>query len=403
MNLNEAAAISPAGEGGRTTAPRTCARCVMDTSDPDIQFDANEVCNHCHAYDAAVASRVFTGQEATRLLEELVDRIRKQGAGKPYDCVIGVSGGVDSTFVAYKVKQLGLRPLAVHLDNGWDSELAVKNIENTLKRLNIDLHTRVLDWEEFKDLQLAFLRASTPDSEIPTDHAIVSELYKTAARIGVRYIVAGVNVRTESHLPVAWSTGHLDWRYIRGLHRRFGTRPLRGFPHLTLFDFYRYRFSYHWIDILNYLDYNKSEAKRILERELGWRDYGGKHYESIYTRFYQGYILPRKFGYDKRRVHLSSLICSGEITREAALEALKEEPYPVDLQQSDLEYVAKKFGLTREEFDEIMRLPRKSFWDYPSYARWRKTGPYRFARAVYRTLRRRNGPAADPGLAATAK
>ncbi len=229
MNVNEGAAISPAGDAGKIAAPRICARCVMDTSDPDIQFDANGVCNHCHAYDAAVASRVFTGDEARRLLDELVDRIRKQGAGKSYDCVIGVSGGVDSTFVAYKVKQLGLRPLAVHLDNGWDSELAVKNIENTLKRLNIDLYTRVLDWEEFKDLQLAFLRASTPDSEIPTDHAIVSELYKTAARIGVKYIVAGVNVRTESHLPAAWSTGHLDWRYIRGLHDRFG----RGIMRLT--------------------------------------------------------------------------------------------------------------------------------------------------------------------------
>ena len=378
---------------------RLCVRCVMDTTDPDIQFDSAGVCNHCHAYDAAVASRVFTGDRAKGLVEELVQRIRKHGAGKSYDCVIGVSGGVDSTYVAYKVKELGLRPLAVHLDNGWDSELAVKNIENVLKRLNIDLYTRVLDWEEFKDLQLSFLRASTPDSEIPTDHAIVAELYKTAARMGLRYIVAGVNVRTESHLPSAWSQGHLDWRYIRSVHRRFGTRSLKNFPHINLFDFYRNRWSYHWIDILNYLDYNKTQAKQLLERELGWRDYKAKHYESIYTRFYQGYILPKKFGYDKRRVHLSSLICSGEITREAALAVLEDEPYPVEEQQSDLAYVAKKLGLTREQFDEIMQLPRKSFWDYPSYAQWRNTRVYRLCRTAYHALRRRNAPNAEVRLA----
>lgn len=403
MTLKEAMASNRANQETAGETARLCARCVMDTTDPDIHFDAGGICNHCHAYDAAVASRVFTGDRAKQSLEELVERIRKHGAGRSYDCVIGVSGGVDSTYVAYEVKRLGLRPLAVHLDNGWDSELAVKNIENVLKHLEIDLHTRVLDWEEFKDLQLSFLEASTPDSEIPTDHAIIAELYQTAARIGVKYILSGVNVRTESHLPSAWSQGHLDWRYIRSVHRRFGTQPLASFPHLSLFDFYRYRFSYHWIDILNYLDYNKSQAKQLLERELGWRDYGGKHHESIYTRFYQGYILPRKFGYDKRRVHLSSLICSGEITKDTALAVLKEEPYPIEQQQSDLEYVSKKLGLTREQFDQIMQLPPKAFWDYPSYAHWRKSGAYRFARAAYHTLTRGGAPAADPRLAAPAK
>jgi N-acetyl sugar amidotransferase len=361
----------------------------MDTSDPDIRFDASGVCNHCHAYDDLVRTRVFTGDEARQRLEALLAEIRQAGAGRRYDCVIGVSGGVDSTYVAYEVKRLGLRPLAIHLDNGWDSELAVKNIENVLKRLNIDLHTKVLDWEEFRDLQLAFLRASTPDSEIPTDHAIVAELYRTAARIGVRHVVAGVNVRTESHLPRAWSQGHLDWRYIRSVQRLFGKRRLRTFPHLSLLDQYRYRVTHRWVEILNYLDYDKRRAKEILLRELGWRDYGGKHYESIYTRFYQGYILPRKFGFDKRRSHFSSLICSGQMSRSQALTELQGETYPSDLQEADRKYVAKKLGITEEEFKAIMDEPPKSYHDYPSYAGFYGSRAFAAARALYRFVRGR--------------
>lgn len=376
------------------TPYQICKRCVMDTSDPNIRFDASGVCNHCHAYDELVRTRVFSGEEARRRLDALLAEIREAGAGRKYDCVIGVSGGVDSTFVAYEVKRLGLRPLAVHLDNGWDSELAVKNIENVLKRLDIDLHTRVLDWEEFRDLQLSFLKASTPDSEIPTDHAIVAELYRTAARIGVKHVVAGVNVRTESHLPGAWSQGHLDWRYIRSVHRRFGSRPLRTFPHMSLLDQYRFRATHRWVEILNYLDYDKHRAKEILQQELGWRDYGGKHYESIYTRFYQGYILPSKFGFDKRKSHFSSLICSGQMTRAAALAELQTEAYPPDLQEADRKYVIKKLGITPQEFDAIMAAPPKSYHDYPSYAGFHNSRGVAVARSVYRLLRGRTASAA---------
>jgi N-acetyl sugar amidotransferase len=372
----------------------------MDTSDPNINFDAAGICNHCHAYDAAVASRVVTGTAAEIALHELAGRIQRDGKGKRYDCVIGVSGGVDSTYVAYKVKQLGLRPLAVHLDNGWDSELAVKNIENVLKHLEIELHTHVLDWEEFKDLQLAFLRASTPDSEIPTDHAIVALLRRTAARIGVHYVIAGVNVRTESHLPGAWSQGHLDWRYIKAVHTLFGSGSLKSFPRLSVVDQYRFRFTQTWVDILNYVDYDKQQAKAILHDELGWRDYGGKHYESIYTRFYQGYILLRKFGYDKRRSHLSSLICSGQTSRMQALKDLQSEPYPLEAQESDRKYVIKKFGLTDAEFEKIMRLPAKSYFDYPSYASFYRSRTYRLLRSLYHLMRGtgRRRPAASAAL-----
>lgn len=355
----------------------------MDTTDPEIEFDEQGICHHCRAYDLAVRTHVLSGGEAQNELAKLAERIRRDGKGKDYDCIIGVSGGVDSTYVAYKVKELGLRPLAVHLDNGWDSELAVKNIERTLTGLKIDLHTHVIDWEEFRDLQLAFLKASTPDSEIPTDHAIVALMRQTAARLRLRFVIFGCNVRSESHLPPAWSQGHWDWRYIKSIHRLFGTQPLRTFPHLNFIQYYRFRLTQEWIDILNYVEYSKAEAKALLTRDLGWRDYGGKHFESIYTRFYQGYILPRKFGYDKRKMHFSSLICSNQMERAEALEALKEEPYPKDQQEADLGYVVKKLGITHTEFEEIMQRPCMSYWDYPSYGRWLRNPVYQSLRRLY--------------------
>jgi N-acetyl sugar amidotransferase len=341
----------------------------MDTTDPDIEFDEKGVCNHCHGYDRQVNQFVLEGEAGLHYSEGLVGKIRLEGKSKPYDCVIGVSGGVDSTFLAYKVKEMGLRPLAVHLDNGWDSELAVKNIEQTLNILGIDLHTHVLDWEEFKDLQLAFLKASTPDSEIPTDHAIAAVLNRTAERIGVRFVIIGTNVRTETHLPRAWSQGHNDWRYIASVYRRFGKGRLSSFPHQDMLTYLRRRLTIKTVPILNYLDYNKKDAMQILEKELGWNYYGGKHYESIYTRFYQGFILPVKFGYDKRRTHLSSLICSGEVGRTEALIEIEKPSYPPALQEEDRVYVIKKLGITDDEFEAILDLPKKTYWDYPSYGK----------------------------------
>jgi N-acetyl sugar amidotransferase len=339
----------------------------MDTTDPDIQFDEAGVCNHCHAYDRTVANRTLSGANAAEFVQRLVERIRRDGQGREYDCIIGVSGGVDSTYVAYKVKELGLRPLAVHLDNGWNSELAVQNIQHVLEKHQIDLYTHVIDWDEFRDLQLAFLKASTPDAEIPTDHAIAALLSQMARRYRVRYVLSGVNAKTESHLPKAWSTGHLDWKYVRSIHRQFGTRRLTSYPRQNLVQMAWNHSRIQWVDILNYVDYSKAEALEVLTKKLGWKYYGGKHYESIYTRFYQGYILPRKFGFDKRKSHLSSLICSGEISRGDALRELKTSPYPEQLQQEDREYVIKKFSLSEAEFDAIMAAPPKRFGDYPSY------------------------------------
>lgn len=366
-----------------------CSRCVMDTTDPDILFDDSGVCNHCKTYDQRLSTEILPAGEREKQLEQIVSEIKRSGKGKPYDCLIGVSGGVDSTFVAFKVKQLGLRPLAVHLDNGWNSELAVKNIENVLKKMDIELYTHVIEWREFKDLQLSFLKASTPDSEIPSDHAILALMHQMADSLKIKYVLPGFNLRTESHLPRAWSQGHEDWLYVKSLQKRFGAVELRTFPHMTLYQRSKYLLTQDWVHILNYFDYVKKDALKILEQEVGWKYYGGKHYESIYTRFYQGYILPKKFGFDKRKTHFSSLICSGEMTKDEALNELKNETYPIALQLEDKEYVIKKLELTEGEFDEIMNLPRKTYWDYPSYGKMLNNPFWKGLRSVYRSIRGR--------------
>lgn len=302
----------------------------MDTSDPAIRFDDAGVCHHCRDYDAMIAVAVPSRERARLELDRLIARMRQRAEARrsDHDCVIGLSGGVESSFVAWLTHEHGLRPLAVHVDNGRDTELAVQNIERIVTRLGIELHTVVLDWDEFRDLQLSFLRASTPDCEVPTDHAIVSSLYGVARDRGIPYILSGCNARTESHLPPAWSRGHDDWRYIRSIQQRFSSRPLTTFPHRTRWRQWRDRRTLRWVDVLNLVDYRKHDAIAILEKELGWRSFGAKHFESIYTRFFQGYLLPTKFGFDKRRMHLSSMICAAEITREPALATLSSPPIP---------------------------------------------------------------------------
>ncbi len=370
-------------------AYRICTRCVMDTSDPDITFDATGTCSHCAMYDQVMRDDPFRDRAfRQRSLEQKVDEIRRAGRGKDYDCIIGVSGGVDSTYVAWKVKELGLRPLAVHLDNGWDAELAVHNIQKVLGNLQIDLVTHVLDWDEFRDLQLAFLRASTPDSEIPSDHAIITSVFQAAWKHRIPYLVMGHNKATELVLPAGWSQGHFDWVYISSVHRQFGTRPLKTFPHLAPPQYLRYRWWYknRSVAILDYMDYSKAEAMDVLQNKLGWQYYGGKHYESIYTRFFQGYILPTKFGFDKRRAHLANLVLSREMTRPQALAELVKDPYPSEaMKREDRDYVIKKLQITEEDFEGIMHAPTKRYADYPSLY----TSPlYRSARAVYRGVRR---------------
>lgn len=346
---------------------QTCERCVMDNTDPQIVFYSDGTCNHCSEF-LKQKSRLPDPNEQEAALKQLVSEIKIAGKGKPYDCVVGVSGGVDSTYVAYLAKKLGLRPLAVHLDNGWNSELAVMNIENTLSKLKIDLHTHVLDWDTFRSLQISFLRASVSDAEIPTDHAIRAALWQAAAKYGVKYLLNGRNHTTEGILPWSWTYNALDWRYIKGVHKSFGGKSLRRYTHTSLPTIlYRATVTrFKNIGILDYVSFDKAEVMDVLTNELGWRDYGGKHYESIYTRFFQSYILPKKFDIDKRKAHLSVLIMTGQMTRKEAIDLLTQPTAPADIIKDDREFVAQKLGLSAREFDEIMLAPIKSYRDYPN-------------------------------------
>lgn len=343
-----------------------CTRCIMDTSDPDITFDENGECNHCKRYDKVSVSRLIPVEDRQARLAPLLEEIKAAGKGKQYDCIIGVSGGVDSTYVAWLVKSFGLRPLAIHLDNGWNSELAVSNIEKALNTLDIDLHTHVLNWDEFKDLQISFLKASTPDGEVPTDHAIFALLYKLAAQYGLRHVITGTNVVSEAILPEKWGYGYFDWKYIKDVHRRFSSMKLSNYPSFNLpkLAYYIFFKKVRMVSILNYVEYEKSTAMDVLQNDLGWIYYGGKHYESIYTRFYQAYILPRKFDIDKRKAHYANLILSGQMTREEAFAELEKPTYPEELLKEDREYTIKKLGLSEQAFDDIMAAAPKTFEDY---------------------------------------
>lgn len=348
-----------------------CTRCVMDTSDPDITFDSQGVCCHCLSYDVN-AKRIVDAADsgaAQGELERIVASISTTGKGNEYDCVIGLSGGVDSTYVALKVREFGLRPLAVHFDSGWNSELAVNNIENIVKRLDIDLVTYVCDWEEMRDLQLAFFKAGVANCDTPTDHAFLAILYRTAAKYNIKHVVTGTNFATEYILPRAWGYSPADVTHLRAIHKKFGKRQIENYPTLGFFS----RFVYYplikglrIVRILNYMPYNKAAVKEIIKEKLDWRDYGGKHYESVFTRFFQAYYLPVKFGFDKRKAHLSSLIVSGQITRKEALDELELPTYPADLLAHDKEFISKKIGITVNEFEKIMGQSPRHYSEYPN-------------------------------------
>ena len=346
-----------------------CTRCIMDTTDPCIEFDEYGVCNHCRKYDELVKEYRCSNESNSARLADIVNKIKTAGKNKAYDCIIGVSGGVDSTYTLYMANKLGLRPLAVHFDNGWNSEYSAHNIEELVKRLNIDLSTYVNDWEEFRDLQLSFLKASVPCGEIPTDHAISAVLYRFAIKENIQFIITGSNVSTEGILPASWGYDLKDSRYILGIQKYFGTVNMKSYPSYNLLNLFYYHVikRIKIIRILNYMPYNKSNAKRIIQDELGWKDYGGKHYESTYTRFFQAYVLPRKFNIDKRRAHLSSLICSGQITREETIKEMAEPLYKDNKAMlEEKHYALKKLGLTEAEFENIMKQPCKTYRDYRS-------------------------------------
>lgn len=346
-----------------------CSRCIMDNNDdPFVVFDVNGVCNHCHTYDEVSDIRLKYRNKGEKEMSEIVEKIKRDGQGSEYDCVIGLSGGVDSTYVAYISKKLGLRPLAVHLDNGWNSELAVINIQNTLDNLGIDLYTYVINWKEFRDMQMAYIKASVVDIEALTDHAITSTLFDVAGRFNIKYVLSGENMETEGVLPDSWVHMKHDHINIKAIHKKFGKIKRKTFP---LMSYQKYLlsqkfFNITFVPILNYLPYKKDEAKKLIQVELNWRDYGGKHFESIFTRFYQSYILPTKFKIDKRKSHFSTLICAGQMSREQALRRISEPPCAEDVLQADKEYILKKFNVSEPEFDYLMRQEPIPHTDYPS-------------------------------------
>ena len=335
-----------------------CTRCVMDTTAKEIIFDEQGVCNFCKECEDYLRKSIFRPLEVrTKELKEAVERVKELGKNDKYNCLIGLSGGVDSSYICYWAKQENLKPLIVHFDNGWNSELAVKNIESIITKLGFDLYTYVIDWESFKDLQLSYIKASVIDIEAITDQLIFASIYKIAKQYKIKTIVDGVNNSSESILPKSWiQADKLDYVNLRNIHRQFGTIKLKNFPKLDLINQHIYSKLYklNKIQPLNLIDYDKDKAKEFLKNEFNWKDYGGKHYESVFTRFYQGYILNRKFNVDKRKAHLSSLIVSNQLTREQALEELKKPAYTDEQRRTDYDFVIKKFGLAQEEFEEFM-------------------------------------------------
>ncbi len=360
----------PYADRARTVHRQTCAITVMDTSDPNIEFDERGVSNHAKAGAWRVQNEVFAGAEGETRLSSWVERMKRDGRYKDYDCVIGVSGGVDSSVVACRVVDLGLRPLAVHLDNSWNSELAVHNIERIVKTLKIDLKTHVVDWDEIKDLQRAYFKASVLDLECVSDHAINAILLRTANLHRIRYVIHGGNVATESILPAAWVYDKRDGLNVKAIHKAHGSRRLCTYPLMQPAE-YALRLLGRRIvffPLLNYGNFNKTEAMRMLEMRLGWKPYGRKHGENRFTRFFQEYYLPRKFGIDKRRAHFSSMIVAGQMTRADALEALQAPLYSPAEAQEDLSFIAKKLAFTVTELEALIALPPRLHTEFANAA-----------------------------------
>lgn len=349
-----------------------CTRCVMDARAANTVFDGAGQCNHCTAMLAMLATyQPADGKALEVKLAAFVDKVRSAGRGKRYDCIVGVSGGADSAYALYLAKQHGLRPLAVHMDNGWNSELAVNNIENLVRKLGVDLYTHVVEWREYRALQQAFFDADVIDVELLYDNAMLAVNYGLANRYGIKYMLSGSNTTTEGmRVPSNFNWNKFDRKNIHAIARHDGVK-VRSLPTIGVKGFVYNRLvrKTQWVPFLDYIDYNKDRCIALLVDELGYRPYPYKHYESIFTRFYQGYLLPQKFGVDKRRMHLSSLICSGQMTRAKAAELLAHSPYPdPDDLQADIEYFLKKMGWSEQDLSAYLARPERPHTDFDSEA-----------------------------------
>ena len=350
-----------------------CTRCVMDTTDPEITFDENGVCNHCHEFDSVTSKTWYPNDEGSKLLEDIVEDIKRAGSGSEYDCIMGLSGGVDSSYLALKMKEFGLRPLVVHVDAGWNSELAVYNIEQIVKYCGYNLHTHVMDWDEVRDLQVAYLRAGVANQDVPQDHAFFSSMYHFSIKNKIRYIISGGNLATEAVFPSSWHHSAMDAVNLHAIHKEYGKRKLKQYRTISMLQYY---FWYPLVNRmrtvrpLNYMPYNKEDAVKYLKQKIGYKEYGRKHGESVFTKFFQNYYLPEKFGYDKRKPHFSSMILSGQMTREDALLELDKPLYADDEIKQDMEYIAKKLGLSMDELDGLVHA---SGTDAAKFKNWDRT------------------------------
>lgn len=352
-------------------AYQICTSCVMDTTDAVIVFDDNGVCDHCTTFYANILPKWHTDARGEAVLARMVDEIRAAGQGKDFDCIIGMSGGVDSSYLTYAAKELlGLRPLVFHVDAGWNSQIAVNNIERLVDGLGLDLFTEVIDWEEMKDLQLAFFRSGVPHIDTPQDHAFFATMYKFATNHRVKYILTGANLSTECFRnPIEWMYYQSDSRQLLDIHHQFGERPLNSFP-ITSILWHKVWLPYvrgiRVLRPLNHLRYIKAEARQLLMDRFGWQPYPQKHFESRFTKFYESYWLPERFGYDVRRVQFSSLIVTGQMTRDEALQELKKPPYDPATIGQEIEFVANKLGITVEDLSGYMKLPKRTYRDFKS-------------------------------------
>ena len=346
-----------------------CTRCVMDTSDAAIDFDAAGVCDHCRDFEANVRPNWKQGEDGKKALRAIVEAIRESGKGKQFDCILGLSGGLDSSYMLHLiVTEFGLRPLVFHVDGGWNTDIAVNNIQMLVEKLGLDLYTEVINWEDMRDFQLAFFKAGVPHLDIPQDHAFVATLYHFANAHGVKYIMNGGNIATECvRNPLEWLYYGTDMAQINDIRRRFCTRPLKHYPFSSvLFHkiYLRYLKQVRVVKPLDLLPYSKQLAIDTLSREYGWRAYPQKHFESRFTKFYEGYWLPTRFGYDTRRVQYSSLILTDQMTRNEALMRLERPAYDPATIDDEFEYIANKLRIPVEELRTYHTMPRKTYRDY---------------------------------------
>ena len=365
---------------------KICSSCVMDTSDSSIIFDENGVCDHCNTFYSKIQPAWHPDGQSECDLNNLIRKIQKTGRGKEFDCILGMSGGIDSSYLLYYAKEvLGLRPLVFHVDAGWNTQLAVNNIERLVDGLNLDLFTEVINWEEIKDLQLAFFKSGVSHIDVPQDYAFFATMYRFAAKYNVKYILTGGNYSTECvRNPVEWMYFQSDTRQLKDIHKKHGTIPLKTYP-LTHILWHKVYLPYikgiSLVRPLDYIPYNKKMAMELLESKFGWQPYPQKHFESRFTRFYESYWLPERFGYDTRKVQYSSLILTGQMTREEALEKLQLPAYDPENIHHEFEYIANKLDISVEELQNYFNLPKKTYRDYKS-----QSGIYEMGARVMRIL-----------------